>query len=80
MYSLGLSEKSLEKLPKSGGCIYFKSAYFIPQPGSTTVYFFPYFISSLSTFDTFYGLKMGQHEYKTLTMPKNHRFMPKIAR
>ena len=28
------------------GCIYFKSAYFFPQPGSTRVYFFPYFISS----------------------------------
>ena len=23
---------------------------------------------------------MGQHAYKNLTMPKNHRFMPKIAR
>ena len=23
---------------------------------------------------------MGQHAYKTLTMPKNRRFMPKIAR
>ena len=42
--------------------------------------FFPYFISSLTTFDTFYGVNMGQHAYKTLTMPKNHRFMLKIAR
>merc|ERR1719397_1124904 len=68
------------KLLQNQGCIYFKSAYFFPQPGSTRVYFFPHFISSLSTFDTFYGLKMGQHAYKTLTMPKNRRFRPKIAR
>ena len=64
----------------NAGVYILKVGLFFPQPGSTRVYFFPYFISSLSTFDTFYSLKMGQHAYKTLAMPKNHRFMPKIAR
>ena len=47
------------------GCIFFKSPFF--------------FHALYAHFDTFYGLKMGQHAYIALTMPKNHRFPLKKA-